>query len=113
MKKVKNEHLAELIKNNISNIVQFEMKERRVGLVTITDVEVNNDLSMAKVYYTILDKEERIEEDKQNLKKAKGFVRSSLAKKLSTYKCPDIEFIYDESLEKGNRIDSILKDLDL
>jgi len=113
MKKVKNEHLAELIRKEVSNIIQFDMKERKVGLVTITDVEVNNDLSIAKVYFSILDKKERIEEDIENLKKAKGFVRSTLAKRLSTYKCPDIVFVKDESLETGNRIDSILKELNI
>lgn len=113
MKKVKNEHLSELIRKEISNIIQYEMKEKRVGLVTITDVRVNNDLSLAKVYYTILDREDRIEEDIDNLVHSKGFIRSALAKKLSTYKCPDLQFVYDESLETGNRIDSILKDLDL
>ena len=113
MKKVKNEHLAELIRKVVSNIIQFDMKERKVGLVTVTDVEVNNDLSIAKVYYTILDRADRIDEDVENLKKAKGFIRSTLAKRLATYKCPDIVFVKDESLETGNRIDSILKGLNI
>ena len=100
-------------KESMFNIIQFDMKERKVGLVTVTDVEVNNDLSIAKVYYTILDRADRIDEDVENLKRAKGFIRSTLAKRLSTYKCPDIVFVKDESLETGNRIDSILKGLNI
>lgn len=108
---IKTERIAQLIKKEISDIIQFSMKERRIGLVTITDVEVTNDLSIAKVYFTIMDRKDRIEEDIMNLKRAKGFIRTTLSKRLKTYKVPDLIFIQDDSLEIGNRIDNIIKDI--
>ncbi len=111
MKSVSNQRLANLIQKEISNIIQFEMKEKHVGLVTITDVEVTSDLSHAYVYYSILDNPDRIEEDKANLKHAAGFIRTALSKKLSTYKCPKLVFRTDDSIERGNRIESILKEV--
>ncbi len=111
MKSVSNQKLANLIKKEISNIIQFEVKDRKMGLVTVTDVEVTADLSYAYIYYTILDNPDRKEEDIRNLEHAGGFIRTSLSKKLNTYKCPKLIFRLDDSLEKGNRIDSILKDV--
>lgn len=111
MRKVNNDRLAQLIQKDISNIIQFDMKERRVGIVTITDVELSGDNSQAKVFFTILDTPSRVEEDVQNLKRAKGFIRSTLAKKIHTYKVPELIFVYDESLDRGNRIDAILRDI--
>ncbi|MDD3923475.1 MAG: 30S ribosome-binding factor RbfA [Erysipelotrichaceae bacterium] len=109
--RIRTERLAQTIKKEVSEIIQFSLKDRRVGFVTVTDVTVTNDLSFAKIYINILDDEIKAKERFDNLKKAKGFIRSELAKKLTTYKVPQLIFIFDESLKKGNRIEEIIKNL--
>ncbi|MDD2591388.1 MAG: 30S ribosome-binding factor RbfA [Erysipelotrichaceae bacterium] len=109
--RIRTERLAQTIKKEVSEIIQFSLKDRRVGFVTVTDVTVTNDLSFAKIYINILDDEIKAKERFNNLKKAKGFIRSELAKKLTTYKVPQLIFIFDESLKKGNRIEEIIKNL--
>ena len=110
MSSIKQERIAGIIKKNLSTIIQTELKDKNVGFVTITDVEVTNELSFATIYVTFFDKSTmRLEA----LKKAKGFLKSALSKTMDTYKVPDLIFKLDDSLEKGKRIDDILSDLDL
>jgi len=108
---IKNERIAQIIKKEISDIIQFSLKDQRVGFVTVTDVEVTKDMSFAKIYINILDKEDKIKERFEYIKKAKGFIRSELAKRLTIYKVPDLIFVIDNSLQKGNKIDDIIKNL--
>ena len=101
--------LANTIQRELSLIFQREVKDPKIGFVTVTGVTVTNDLSIAKVYVTFLGKY-----SSQNMKaldKTKGFVRSQLAKKLKVRKCPELQFILDDSLEYGNKIESIINEL--
>ena len=108
MATIKQERIAGIIKKNLSEIIQNQLKDKNVGFVTITDVEVTNELSFAKIYVTFLDKSEmRLEA----LKKAKGYLKTELSKKMSTYKVPDLLFQLDESLNQGNRITEIIDNL--
>ena len=96
-----------LIERNIRDIVAFEIKNPKIGFVTVNDVEIYDDLSGAKVYVSFLDTKyprQKVAE----LEKSAGFVRSSLAKKMDIYKVPKIFFIYDESAEKAARIEEAL-----
>ena len=96
-----------LIARNISDIVAFDLKNPKVGFVTVNEVEVYDDLSGAKVYVSFLDTKyprQKIAE----LKKSEGFVRSSLAKRMDIYKVPRITFLYDESAEQASRIEAAL-----
>ncbi|MCR5067011.1 MAG: 30S ribosome-binding factor RbfA [Erysipelotrichaceae bacterium] len=107
----KNDRIASIIKKNVSSILQYEITNKSVGFVTVTDVEVTNDLSFAKIYVTFLDDEKHLKTHMEALENVKGLVRSKLAKTLSTRKCPELIFSYDNSLNLGNRIDSIIKEL--
>jgi len=108
MATIKQERIAGIIKKNLSEIIQNQLKDKNVGFVTITDVEVTNELSFAKIYVTFFDKSEmRLEA----LKKAKGYLKTELSKKMSTYKVPDLLFQLDESLNQGNRITEIIDNL--
>ena len=106
---IKQERLAGIIAREVSDIIQFSLKDPNVGFVTITDVVVSGDFSIAKLYVTILDKKFNSEEALGNLMKAKGFIRTELGRRLTVKKCPDLVFLLDNSLEKGNRIDSLIK----
>ena len=96
-----------LIARNISDIVAFELKNPKVGFVTVNEVEVYDDLSGAKVYVSFLDTK-YTHQKLTELKKSEGFVRSSLAKKMDIYKVPRIIFCYDESAENAARIEAAL-----
>ncbi|MBR5048428.1 MAG: 30S ribosome-binding factor RbfA [Erysipelotrichaceae bacterium] len=108
---VRSERIASIIKKNVSNILQYEITNKSVGFITVTDVEVTNDLSFAKIFVTFLDDEKHHKMHMEALENVKGLVRSKLARTLSTRKCPELIFSYDSSLATGNRIESIIKDL--
>jgi|SRR5699024_1522006 len=111
MENVRANRVAEQMKKEVGEIVTQEIKDPRVGFVTVTDVELTNDLQQATVYISVLGKEEEKEETLAGLAKAKGFVRSEVGKRIRLRKTPEIEFKFDEAHEYGNRIDEILRDL--
>lgn len=108
---IKQERVAGIIRKEISELIQFSLKDPHVGFVTITDVALSADLSVAKIYVTFLGKEARNEAGLKALNRSKGFLRSELAKRLSIRKCPELVFLHDDALEKGNRIEKILFDI--
>lgn len=108
---IKKERIASIIKKNVSSILQYEITNKNIGFVTVTDVEVTNDLSFAKIFVTFLDDEKYHKMHMEALENVKGLVRSKLAGTLSTRKCPDLIFKYDNSLNTGNRIESIINEL--
>lgn len=109
---LKTERLDVTLQREISKLLQFELKNPKLGFVTVTDVQCTNDLSQAKVYVSFLGKQERNDSGMRILNQSKGFIRSTLAKKLKIRKTPELIFIQDTSLQTGNRIESILKNLD-
>ncbi len=105
---VKTERIANLLVREISDILQNEVYDEDIKFVTITYCKVDTDLSLAQVYCTVLDQNKK---DKclHDLNGAKGFIKTELAKrKLEIRKIPDLRFIYDESVEYGNKIENII-----
>ena len=94
----------------ISYILETEIKNQHIKFVTITDVKVTNDLSFAKVYFTVLDDEKRIETLKA-LKQASGFIRSKLCERIDIRHMPELEFVYDESIAYGKLIEDKIKEI--
>ena len=111
MSNLRANRVAEQIKKELGDILTVKLKDPRVGFVTVTDVEVTGDLQEAKVYISVLGDQEKKEETLLGLAKAKGFIRSEIGKRIRLRKTPEISFEYDEALEYGNRIETILKDL--
>lgn len=101
------------IKREVNDILQKKVRDPRVQDVTITDVHMLGDLSAAKVYYTI---HSTLASDNQKaqigLEKATGTIKRELGKRLTLYKIPDLIFEKDQSLEYGNKIDQLLRNLD-
>ncbi|HEL1997777.1 30S ribosome-binding factor RbfA [Streptococcus sp. 2021WUSS124] len=101
------------IKREVNEILQKKVRDPRVQGVTITDVQMVGDLSMAKVYYTIMS---NLASDNQKaqtgLEKATGTIKRELGRKLTLYKIPDLVFEKDRSIEYGNKIDQMLRALD-
>ena len=104
----KQERIASLIRKNIAEIIQFEIKNPHLGFVTIPEVKVSNDFSYAKVYVSFI-KEEDIKEGLEVLEHSKGFIRSQLAAKMDTRRVPEISFHLDEGYKREARIEELLK----
>jgi len=111
MASVKQKRLEGIIRKNISDIVQFSLKDPDVGFVTITDVEVSNDHSYANVYVSFLGKEARANAGLKALNRAKGFIRTELSQRLDIRRTPELIFKIDTSMEEGRHIDDIIASL--
>lgn len=103
--------LADLIKEEVSRLLLKGVKDPRIGMITITDVEVSNDIKRAKIFYSVVGNSSQREDTKKGLQSASGFIRSRLAHNLTLKKIPEITFSYDETLDYGEKIETIFRDL--
>lgn len=110
-KSIKQKRLEGTIRKNISDIIQFGLKDPNVGFVTITDVQVSNDHSFAKVFVTFLGKDARAQAGLKALNRAKGFIRSELSQRLDIRRTPELIFVLDETEMKARHIDEIIHNL--
>jgi len=106
--------LGEQIQREIAQMIQFEMKNPHLGMVTLNQVKVAKDLGYADIYFTVMGaKGETDEEIRSNtsriLNEASGYLRSELAKILRTRVTPQLRFHYDESLERGHFLTGLIK----
>jgi ribosome-binding factor A len=113
MSKRRQERMAIEIKRIMARIIQEDIKDPRIDFTTvsITRVDVSNDLSHARAYISVLGDENKQEETMQALQKAKGFIRSELVQGIQVKHAPDLEFRLDRSIEHGIRISSLLDEL--
>ena len=105
---LKGERVASDMQRELGNILLLEAKDEDFTDVTITGCEVTNDLSFAKIYFTTTDDREKVEKDLNN---AAGFFRSLLAERLQIRHTPELRFIFDESIEYGQKIEKIIEKL--
>ncbi len=103
----KQERIATLIRKNIAEIIQIELKNPHLGFVSIPEVKVSKDISYAKVYVSFFD-EKQENEGMGVLEHSKGFIRSELAKRMDTRRCPEIIFVLDEGYKREERINELL-----
>ena len=94
----------------ISYIIEREVKNRDIKFVTITDAKTTSDLSYAKIYFTVLDDNKK-ESTKKALNQASGFIRTKLFDRIDIRYMPKLEFIYDESIEYANSIENKVKEI--
>jgi ribosome-binding factor A len=99
--------LGELIQRELSELLQRELRDPGVGMITITAVDVSPDFSHARVLYTTLDSA-HAQDAAKGLKRAAGFLRSQLAKRLKLYTTPQLRFEYDASVERGDRLSRLI-----
>jgi ribosome-binding factor A len=105
------ERVTELLKEEISRIIQFEIKDPKVKNVVITSVEVTRDLSQAKIYFTSYDRED-LKDILKGLSKSSGFIAHRLRKSVHLKKSPSkILFFTDDSSVYGSRIDEVLREV--
>ncbi len=108
---VKTKRVGSNFVKEISYILMTEIKDPNIKFVTITDCDVTNDLSYAKVYFTCLKREYK-EETIEALNKAANFIELELAKRVDIRKMPQISFHYDESIEYGEKMDKKFEELE-
>lgn len=107
----RNARVGELIMEEMANIILYgEVNDPRLRNVVITGVDMSDDLSHAKIYFTTMNKDMPVKDIEDGFDKAKGFIKRILSKRLRLRKFPELNFRYDESLEKGYRVDKLLKD---
>ncbi|MBZ0091106.1 MAG: 30S ribosome-binding factor RbfA [Sulfuricellaceae bacterium] len=100
--------VAEQIQRDLSDIIRTELKDPRIGLVTITDVEVTKDLSHAKVFFTLLGDSSLAEQAGDALQHAAGFLRSELSQRIKLRTMPQLHFEYDTSVERGVKLSRLI-----
>jgi ribosome-binding factor A len=107
----RSEKVAEAIHELVSGLLIKGLKDPRIGFVTITGVKVTDDLHLATVYFTVIGSDEEKEATGQGLQSARGFIRKELGKSLHMRYVPELIFRYDESVEYGSRIETLLKEI--
>jgi ribosome-binding factor A len=111
----RHDRVADQIQRDLAELIRLEVKDPRVGMVTLTGVEVSRDYSHAKVFYTLLGNPDRMEDTQAGLDRAAGYLRSELFKRIKLFKMPQLHFVFDTSVEYGvnlsRLIDEVAKDL--
>ena len=105
---VKIDRIASNMVKEISYILANEVKNSNIKFVTVTDVKLASDLSYAKVYVTVFD-QEKIKETLKALEQSKGFIRKKLSERIDIRHTPELSFVFDESIEYGNKIEKIIE----
>lgn len=111
MNKTRTNRIGEEIKKELSILLQRGLKDPRIGFVTVTGVEVTTDLQLAKVYISVFGSPEQKEASLQGLQKAKGFLRTEVGKRIKLRHVPDLQFKMDASIDYGNKIDNLLREI--
>ena len=106
------DRVADQLQKELAVLIQREIKDPRLGMVTVSGVEVSRDLGYADVHVTLLgeDTPEQIKENLKVLKQAAGFLRSQIAKRIKLRHVPELRFHYDESVVRGQRLSSLIQD---
>lgn len=102
--------LNEQLKREITEILQYQAKDPRIGFVTLTRVEASADLMLAKVYVSVMGEPAEKEETLEGLTAAAPFIKSELGKRLRLRRIPDLDFRLDRSLEHVQRIEELLQE---
>lgn len=108
---MREQRVAEAIKEEISDILRTQLKDPRIGFVSVTGVEVTNDLRQAKVHVSVMGTEQEKEQAIKVLQKATGFIRSELAGRLTLRYTPELLFRLDKSIDHGLRIAKLLNEI--
>lgn len=104
--------VAELIKAEVSHILQHEVSDPRIGFVTVTDVEVTPDLREARVFVSVLGEPGQAKESLAGLQSAAKYIRGLLGRRIDLRVVPQLSFTLDRSLERGSRVLELMHELE-
>ena len=102
------DRVNEQIRRELAELIRSELKDPRVGMVSLTEVEVTPDYAHAKVFFSTLAGEDKIGEVQQGLKKAAGFLRRELGRRIRLHTIPELHFVHDTSLERGADLSALI-----
>ena len=105
------ERIAEQIREEISLILATEVRDPRVGVVTVTRAKVTGDLSLARIYWTIVGDAVEKKKTKQGLEKAVPYMRHLLSQRLTLRRAPELVFQFDESVVAQDRVEQIIQEI--
>ena len=104
----RHQRLGAQIMRTLSELLRYEVKDPRLREVSLTAVDLSRDLSVAKVYFSLLNPDDSAEEAQQGLEKAAGFLRAKLGGALSVRHVPELRFAHDDSAEHGMKISELI-----
>ena len=107
-KQLRIEKLQELIKQEMSKMLLTDLKDPRIGFVTVTDVEMTGDLREAKIYVSVMGGAEQVKSSLEGLQSALGFIRREIGQRVRLRFTPEISFALDTSLDYGDHIQKLL-----
>jgi ribosome-binding factor A len=105
------QRIAASIREVVSELLLRRLKDPRIGFASIVNVDVNKDLSLAKVYVSVLGSDEDKEKTMEGLKSAQGLIRSEVSKALGIRYAPEIQFVLDEGIEYSMRVSKLLSEI--
>ena len=100
--------IADQIQRELAEVIRLQLRDPRIGMVTLTGIEVSRDQSHAKVFFTVLGAESAAETALEGLRRASGFLRTEIAHRLSTRSVPELHFEHDVSIERGARLSRLI-----
>ena len=103
------DRVSGLIQEVLSELLNKKIRDPRLAMATITSVKMSSDLKLARIYFTIYGDNQKSEAAAQGFESARGFIKRSLARRLSLRYTPDLKFYYDDSFEYGSHIDQLLE----
>ncbi len=106
----RSQRVVEQIRRELAELIRLEVKDPRVGFITLTGVEITPDYAHAKVFFTSMTGEESVPEILQGLRRAGGFLRRELGRRIRLHTIPELHFHYDRSVEEGSRLSRLIDD---
>jgi ribosome-binding factor A len=103
------DRIAEQIRRDLAELIHAELKDPRIGMVSLTGVEVSADYAHAKVFFSSLSGREHVDSVLTGLQKAAGFLRRELGRRITLHNTPQLHFIFDESLERGANLSELIR----
>lgn len=104
----RSQRVSEQILRELAELVRLEVKDPRVGFITLTEVELTPDYAHAKVYFTSMTGQDDLEETLAGLRRASGFLRRELGRRVRIHTTPELHFHYDKSVEQGSRMSQLI-----
>jgi len=99
--------VAEQMRRELADLLQFEVKDPRIGMVTVTEVEVTGDMAHAKIFYSAAKASDAVQ---KGLEKSAGFLRTQLAKRMLLRTVPQLHFVYDASIDNGMKMTQLINE---
>mgnify|MGYP001214334397 CR=1 FL=1 len=104
------DRVSEQIRRELAEVIRSELKDPRVGMISLTEVEVSPDYAHAKVYFSSMAGSDTLDSVQAGLQQASGFLRSELGKRISIHMIPQLHFVFDDSLERGAQISKLISE---